>query len=727
MRRANKMASRQRKRKSQTSGDALPQKKSPLKPRARLLSLLGEQLIGNDQLAIFELVKNSYDADASAVTVELTGLDSNNPSIIITDDGEGMSLDTLVNVWLEPGNDHRDSQRKAGARSSKYRRLPLGEKGVGRFAVHKLGNEITLHTRRIAGPELHLHINWNDLIARKYLSDTRVSIYRSKSPAHFKSGSHGTRIEISALKRVDWTRGSVRRLQRLISAINSPFNEQGAFKVTLVVNERKEWLHGIPSAKDLIEDALWRFDFELTEDGFSWRYRFLPPKGAGIKGREINSSSDILPLPSEPGKRNKVVFDSSMLNGIGPVTGNIVAYDKDPKIRKLLPGLSLLDEFLENVSGVRVYRDGMRVFNYGEPDDDWLGLDLRRVNRPTEKLSRNIVIGAISIGLEDSFRLKEKTNREGFDESGAYAIFRNLVLSAVSKFETERAIDKVRLKSALEGARSAADIPVEKPLADLKAAVKSLHLDDKLLPYIEKVEKDYNEIRELMLKTGMAGLNLSIIFHEAERGVRGLYKAIHRKDDIASIESQASSLMLLFEDISGLLRKKGSKSIVLREVIQTVARISAKRFERHQVMTTYEIGGEDDPAVVAGSADLLVGALTNLVDNALYWLRVKWPNLESGRSFVRRIHFKVVNDADNGVQLLIADNGTGFKDDPEMLVRPFFTRRPDGMGLGLYYASLAMQLNGGQLIFPERDDFDLPEEINGAVVSLFFPEGRVKK
>jgi hypothetical protein len=100
------------------------------KPRARLLLLLGDQLIRDAGLAVFELVKNAYDADARSCTVTMSHLDDPaSSSIIIKDNGIGMSLDTITDVWLEPGTDFRAKQRQNNERTTKFKRLPLGEKG----------------------------------------------------------------------------------------------------------------------------------------------------------------------------------------------------------------------------------------------------------------------------------------------------------------------------------------------------------------------------------------------------------------------------------------------------------------------------------------------------------------------------------------------------------------------------------------------------------------------
>lgn len=121
--------------------------KLPFRPRARLLQLLGDQLIGSPRLAVFELVKNAYDADAENVTVTLIHIDdASKIAITVEDDGDGMTLATIRDIWLVPAHDHRGLQR-AALKRTRLNRLPLGEKGVGRFAVHKLGDRIELITR----------------------------------------------------------------------------------------------------------------------------------------------------------------------------------------------------------------------------------------------------------------------------------------------------------------------------------------------------------------------------------------------------------------------------------------------------------------------------------------------------------------------------------------------------------------------------------------------------
>ena len=177
------------------------------RPRARLLQLLGDQLIGSPRLALFELVKNAYDADATTVTVTMSHLDSDEATIRVQDDGDGMSLSILEDIWLVPGHDHKARARMEGIRTAKGR-LPLGEKGVGRFAVHKLGQVVELVTRQADRPELVLRIDWEEIAQSEFLEDARVQIV-SRAPEVFKESGTGTLVAVTRLRGEKWTRGDV--------------------------------------------------------------------------------------------------------------------------------------------------------------------------------------------------------------------------------------------------------------------------------------------------------------------------------------------------------------------------------------------------------------------------------------------------------------------------------------------------------------------------------------
>ena len=200
---------------------------------------------------------------------------------------------------------------------------------------------------------------------------------------------------------------------------------------------------------------------------------------------------------SHAGARKNTEIASPELNeGIGPVKGSFRIFDRDKEVLALFPVRQLLREFLDENGGVRVYRDGVRVHDYGEHDDDWLGLDLRRVNKPTRNLSRNIVVGEIRIDLAHSKLLVEKTNREGFVANRAYANLRRIVLGALTVLEAERQKDKSKIRQRTGGGASKEDSGINRHLDQLRQKSRALGVLPSLKPSIDQIEKDYREMRD---------------------------------------------------------------------------------------------------------------------------------------------------------------------------------------------------------------------------------------
>ena len=701
----------------------------PFRPRARVLQLLGDELIGSARLAVFELVKNAYDADANEVVVSLDLASSEESTITVTDDGEGMTLDVLRSIWLVPGDDHRQKQRLSDRRTDRHQRLPLGEKGLGRFAVHKLGNHITLVSRAANEAECLVEIEWNELIAKPYLDEAPVTI-RVRRPETFSGEQTGTRIEVRQLRTANWSRGEVRRLHNQVTSICSPFEEPGGFEARLLVPGHESWIEDLPDIHEILNRAIWKFSFRAENESFDWTYEFRQVPGFLLDGRIVEKSGDRLKLPSRTGDdrmEKKVVADGTVFKGIGPVTGEFYVYDRDREVRRRMPHIRLLESYLDETGGIRVYRDGIRVYNYGELGDDWLGLDLRRVNVPTRRVSRNIILGAIHLRLKESTGLVEKTNREGFVENESCQQLRRIVLGALAALETERQFDKERIRKLTEKPDDPVTAKIEKPIEDLRRELERQGVQDKFEPYVAKIEQDYQNMQETLLTAGMSGLNLAVVFHEVERGVRALHQVISEGEDVESAAMQARDLMRLLDGFATLLRRDSKREHSGKQLLDAARQFNMLRFRHHRIQLVCPSLESDDEVFQSRFAfGLVVGALNNLIDNALYWLRVRWPDVPApSESPTRKLYMGVSHDFDAGPAVIIADNGTGFEgDDPENLVRPFFTRKPEGMGLGLYYANLAMELNGGQLVFPQHGEVELPEEFDGAAVALIFEEAQ---
>lgn len=702
--------------------------RQPFRPRARLLQLLGDELISTPSLAVLELVKNAYDADASKVSVLLDLRYEERPSISVVDDGEGMSLKTLREIWLVPGDNHRQRQRTDLQRTRKYGRLPLGEKGLGRFAVHKLGNEISVVTRSTGKKECLVEIDWSSLISKQFLEDALVTI-STRAPQVFRGEATGTYIEITDLRQPEWTRREVRRLQKQITSMCSPFSGPRDFQATLAVLGEEDWVNDLPDIEQILDHSIWKFSFCIDKTGqCDWQYEFREVPGLKLQRRTITRSKERLLIPpsfANPSER-KVVADKSTMEGIGPIVGEFYVYDRDKEIIKHLPHKQFIEEYLNENGGIRVYRDGIRVYNYGEPGDDWLGLDLRRVNTPTRRISRNIILGAVHISLGTSGLLIEKTNREGFVSNEASDRLKRLTLGALSIMESERHRDKDRIRSLVSKANGS-DPKIERPIKELRQALAQRGLAKEFDPIVAKIEHDFYSMQETLLSAGMSGLNLAVIFHEVERGVRALHQAIVEGADQQDTAERAHDLMRLLDGFSILLRKDGRSTHTAKRLIEAVYRFNVLRFRHHRINVSMPLVESSDIGFEASfSFSLMVGALNNLIDNSLYWMRVRWPDLPTNASkSPRKLYIDVSQEFDAGPALLIADTGPGFQEDsPEQLVRPFFTRKPDGMGLGLYYSSLAMQLSGGRIAFPCGNDVGVPNGFDGALVALVFRKAK---
>lgn len=699
----------------------------PFRPRARVLQLLGDELIGSDRLAVFELVKNAYDADATNVRVLLDIAPGRPPKISVSDDGEGMSYDVIQSVWLSPGQDNRQNQRLDGQRTPVHRRLPLGEKGVGRFAVHKLGNRIKLITRRTGCDECVVDIDWAELIKKPYLDEAPVTI--QERPAQVFTGDRtGTVIEISELRTQVWRRGEVRRLYSQITSICSPFDEPSGFGVALEVPGREEWIADLPSVADILERAIWKFSFSVDAGKFDWKYEFRELPGLPLRGRVVEASNDEVQLPrgrTGSAPKSDLVAKEPLFDGIGPLRGVFYVYDRDLALRKLITHSRSVEEFLNESGGVRVYRDGIRVYNYGERGDDWLGLDLRRVNLPTRRISRNIIVGAISLSLEGSTQLVEKTNREGFVDNDAYRNLQDIVLGVLGTLEDQRHRDKDRIRRLSGRAYDRVAERIDKPIQALKRAIKRQGMEEKLGKHIDRIERNYQEMQETLLSAASSGLNLAVVFHEVERNLRELNKVISAGADWETAARLAHHSVSLLDGFGSLLRRHTKLEQSGRKLIEAAMRYNEMRFRHHHVAVECPLlDGKGDGFRSKFAFGMMVGVLGNLIDNALYWTRLRWPDdPETEKDPDRKLYIGVSQDLGSGSSIVVADNGVGLRgDDPDQLVRPFFTRKPDGMGLGLYYANLAMDAHEGQLAFPQPGQVQVPEEYDGATIAMSFKE-----
>ena len=208
-----------------------------IRPYARLLTMLGDQLIKNERIALVELIKNAYDADADRVEIRFEDFNkdmSHNEAsrIVVRDDGTGMKFETVRTQWMNPAAPQKYLDKLDGSgKTPGKKRVIQGDKGIGRFAVLKLGRVVTITTRPDeADLETVLVYNFsrfddefvseNDKRKDIFLDEIKVECLQSE-PTKLPGAEHGTMIEIQNLKGI-WNETIIKQLCRDVSNLTDP-------------------------------------------------------------------------------------------------------------------------------------------------------------------------------------------------------------------------------------------------------------------------------------------------------------------------------------------------------------------------------------------------------------------------------------------------------------------------------------------------------------------------
>lgn len=355
-----------------------------LRPRARLIRTLGTELISSEKVALTELVKNSYDADATVVIVRFKGpLLCGQGSIQVWDDGSGMDVTTLRDSWLDIATDFKRHR----TRSPSGARRVLGEKGIGRLAGARLADEMLVTTRKADADEIQLLIDWHAFDRPgAYLDEIEVAWdvgqanvfgQRSSAAQAFKEAGverwqdgHGTLIELTGLSR-NWDSSDFQELRTVLSRLVRP---RPGIKPT-----------------EIMED--FRVVLDLPAEYESMSGEVAPPEELSTSHYRLMGSVDSLGTAHlsytqlEPRIEETFIErlwkNSSRKPESGSFDFDIQVFDRDRDSLQQVAGKHAYADFrqiLDQASGVSIYRDGFRVLPFGEAGDDWLALDRRRVS-----------------------------------------------------------------------------------------------------------------------------------------------------------------------------------------------------------------------------------------------------------------------------------------------------------------------------------------------------------
>lgn len=435
---------------------------------AAVVFRLGEELITDVVQALVELVKNSYDADATWVKVSIDTRGRNtwgreyadaSGSIVVEDNGHGMDVPTIRRGWLTIANSPKRELKEAGG-TSPLGRTPIGDKGLGRLGSQRLAGNVEIVTRHKGNPttEYYVAFSWSDFRETTNLRDVPLTWKQTSTFGH----KAGTKLILSDLRELEvWQdEAYLRNLQMELSGMISPFQEARDFQVHLEVDGKRLELAEI--AQRLRETALLKYNFVFDRGVFSIsgvaRLNYLQPNNKNDRHilnqlcRQDRGKALYEFLASRKGRGRPQIFEFAKKAGWfvefgtkhkldelesmrrvdgttvnpGPFRGEVDAVSLDSS-DTAGPGFGRQSDYrrlVRDLAGIRVYRDGFGV-RVGE---DWLGLGKQWTRgRSYYGLRPGNVLGFVAISARDNRDLVETTSREGFQVTPHYDNFIGLL------------------------------------------------------------------------------------------------------------------------------------------------------------------------------------------------------------------------------------------------------------------------------------------------------------
>ncbi len=721
----------------------------PFEPYARLMNIIGDQLITNKIVGVIEVIKNSYDADATKVQVRFFNMgnhgkkyltEKEQPYIEIEDDGEGMTLKTITEVWLRPATPNKLDKRKNKKDITKKGRIIQGEKGIGRFAIHKLGEKIYVYTKSKGDDEVKLEMDFTEFNPEKVdlfnqppteyklLNKVDNKWFVNVPPEEIKK-SNGTLIRIYNL-REEWREKDYQELykaiQRLIPPIDPNAVKQGVkefkpdFEVNLYKGTSLYTSEQVTTFKDVIEQAHFTMLGKVSKDGvLSFKYNATSPMRKFDRKVNLLDKKEMSTWNYVSKSVDKWFYkDDELIRkpNCGEFRFSFYAFDfTDKNFTKNAIASFIKDNF------VFVLRDGVRVYPYGEKGEDWLNLDkLRATIKAGQYISSNDLTGFVYITRDDNPMLKDSTNRQGImDMDGALEDFKNLVTATTEIFNTEIKIDKNKLELKRNVAFKDSNSLLTKSYQAFEKSLEKIdnrEVLEKANKFLDTVKKHSSILKERMETVeDLAGLGMAVekASHDAIMllaKMRGNIKDFQKKAKNKDYKNE--ELIKLLDELDGNL------NIVYDEmqVIQPLFKIQRKAIQDVSVFDNIEkvvkyfrrdiedkISVQiikDKDIIVTTNNGLILQVLINLLDNAIYWVnRTEKKKLE--------IIFKLNT---KNKTLTIADNGPGIREDAEPLIfNEFFSLKSDGRGLGLYIVKeILLRINAEISIIQDNKEKLLP-------------------
>ena len=756
------------------------------KVMARSVIELGSELISSDIIAFYELIKNSFDAgtrngveirfqivlglrayreldrllDSDDVTLDLAyeqafeKLHSDADSIYdqalehldsaesieelrsalaetyalnrvtVSDTGSGMSSKELESIFLVIGTPSRKKEVQEAFDNEEQDAPYLGEKGIGRLSAMRLGDRLSVRTARAKDTHWNrLDINWtafDDLDAM--LDEIDLRPYRGTPKA--RSDQSGTDIRIQQLTS-DWTKRRLEDLARTEFSLMfaPPSRGHPRRRVALYWNGERV---SIPKLDDTLlshAHAKVSGNYEIGPDGPN----LTTDVTINNLGFDHPPEHDSFPLDRDElesiliGKDTGL--DTTALDTVGPFS--FEAYWFNRQRLRAIDGVGdreYIRQLHARWTGIRLYRDGLRVYPYGSEEDDWLGLDRYAMRARGYTLNKLQFIGHVDIGRMSNPDLIDQTNREGLRETPEQRVLLDVLRFVV---QDQLRAEMIRVERHYKPKRTPLpEVKNEVRLLQRRArnavtALRKMRLSaehEETVANLQQLLREFSEFAsqarqriaeaesdtQRMIDLAGIGLLVEIVAHELARTSEN---ALHNLNILqrkapSNIRANLQSLQSSMKSISKRLRvldplsasgRQRRENFDLCTLLRDAMEAHSAHFDRHQITVLLTL--PDEPVPVHAVKGMVVQVLENLIANSVYWL-----DLERQRhaKFEPTITIKL----DASSQITFEDNGPGIS--PQYADRVFelffsLKEKSKRRGMGLYIARECAQFNGGSL------------------------------
>jgi signal transduction histidine kinase len=743
------------------------------KADAHLIKVLGEQLIASEKVGILELIKNAYDAEASYCRVRIENIpylpkfdeteylfpELPGPVIIIEDDGSGMTRDVIENGWLRPAStiktivkenikkerEKASKQGKLGSydklvsliRKERGGRIPLGEKGVGRFASNRLGRRLLLKTKtKNIDYEYLLDIDWDKFnLSEEGIRDldtVGVTLSRQKPSRDYGEKGSGTQLIIYGNREgFFWDESTIIDLHRSIVSLNSPNPSPHSPKPDLGFRAYLECpqIGVLPSYNPSTDfPPTFSFDGLVDENGLmEYLLKFQPPNSVPMSKEEVEEKGYDL-------RKARVDYWQNPENGDlrKPECGTFYLhvdawYRREPWITG--PDGQEFMNYLSQFGGISIFRDGINVFpaEWGA-QTDWLGLSTRHIKQAF-RMSYYNMIGNLEINQADNIDLNDKTDREGLIQNRAFRDLTQLVHAIIgtvieTKFIGKRdehnslTIDVIRdpkvLKDyAKQGAALISEIkekyPIDKDPYQIldrfghaeERGVRLVNLSSSLKNLQKSIDL-IEEAKDLLTEQAGYGMAVAVSVHEIAKIAANFYSGISYllrsktpdPQKLQNLKEASASLQSELKRLSPLraVKNEAQTDFEIAKPINYVVELFRSRLKKAKV--TVEVNAKDSFRIY-GRYGALIQIFSNFFDNSCYWLSML-PEDQ------RKLKLQI--DTKNRT-VIVADSGPGI--DAVILpylFQPGYSLRIPPSGLGLYICRYYMRtMKGDAYLTTDRE------------------------